>query len=378
MNPEITKQQMEKTSKPVPVDPGERYNNLVDILPMGVFSLGQAPEYPVISVNHMMVQMLGCDGEDQVIGRSARDLVLNPQNWGQFENDLADCGEVRSREVLLKHRKGQDICVSIHARAQRTPDNAICRVEGCAEDVTERRVFETEMQYHASELNRYALALTHANNKLNLLSNITRHDILNQLTAFGMYLELMKTSVSDKKILECIEMEEKVSETIREQILFTRDYQEIGVVTPQWYNVKKTILAATAPLPLSSDTLTINIDNLSVYADPLLGKVFYNLVENGLRHGEGLTRITFSCTPPDTNGITLVCEDNGTGVPPQYKEAIFNRQHFRHTGFGLFLSREILAISGLSIRETGEPGKGARFEITVPPGNFRMDEQEPS
>ena len=73
--------------------------------------------------------------------------------------------------------------------------------------------------------------------------------------------------------------------------------------------------------------------------------------------------------------MAIVCEDNGEGIPEEYKEAIFNRQHFKNTGFGLFLSREILGITSLSIRETGEPGKGGRFEISVPLGYFRVEGQ---
>jgi len=38
----------------------------------------------------------------------------------------------------------------------------------------------------------------------------------------------------------------------------------------------------------------------------------------------------------------------------------------------LFLSQEILSITGITITETGEPGKGARFEITVPKGAYRF------
>jgi len=38
----------------------------------------------------------------------------------------------------------------------------------------------------------------------------------------------------------------------------------------------------------------------------------------------------------------------------------------KNTGFGLFLSREILALNGITIRETGVFGRGARFEIAVP------------
>jgi hypothetical protein len=39
---------------------------------------------------------------------------------------------------------------------------------------------------------------------------------------------------------------------------------------------------------------------------------------------------------------------------------------------GLFLSREILAITGINLTETGPPGTGARFEMKVPRGAYRV------
>jgi signal transduction histidine kinase len=50
-------------------------------------------------------------------------------------------------------------------------------------------------------------------------------------------------------------------------------------------------------------------------------------------------------------------------------ERIFEQGFGKNTGLGLFLSREILAITGITITENGVPGKGARFEITVPRGD---------
>ena len=87
------------------------------------------------------------------------------------------------------------------------------------------------------------------------------------------------------QIQKYIEIEKRIAETIKKQIQFTKDYHEIGVQSPQWYNVKKTIEMATAPLPLPQGTLMISLENVSIYADPLLEKVFYNLVENALRYG---------------------------------------------------------------------------------------------
>jgi len=67
----------------------------------------------------------------------------------------------------------------------------------------------------------------------------------------------------------------------------------------------------------------------------------------------------------------IVCEDDGAGIPADMKAAIFKRGYFTHTGLGLYLSREILSITGITIAETSEPGKGTRFEIMVPKGAYR-------
>ncbi|MCX6688670.1 MAG: ATP-binding protein, partial [Methanoregula sp.] len=66
------------------------------------------------------------------------------------------------------------------------------------------------------------------------------------------------------------------------------------------------------------------------------------------------------------------CEDDGVGITAEDKKKLFTRGFGKNTGLGLFLSREILAITGITITETGEPGKGARFEITVPKGEYQF------
>ena len=93
-------------------------------------------------------------------------------------------------------------------------------------------------------------------------------------------------------------------------------------------------------------------------------------MDNAVRHGGKITTIRFSADESD-GSHRMVCEDDGDGVPAQEKEKIFEREFGKNTGMGLFLAREILAITGISIRETGEPGKGARFEMMVPKLAYR-------
>jgi len=53
-------------------------------------------------------------------------------------------------------------------------------------------------------------------------------------------------------------------------------------------------------------------------------------------------------------------------------EIVVVRGFGKNTGLGLFLSKEILSITDITITENGEPDKGARFEMVVPKGAYRF------
>ena len=113
------------------------------------------------------------------------------------------------------------------------------------------------------------------------------------------------------------------------------------------------------------------MSGLEIYADPLLETVFINLAENILVHGKTATHLSINyITNPDA--LTIIFEDNGTGIPVGLKEKVFTREYGSRKGMGLYFAREILSITGITIIENGEPGKGARFAITVPKGTYRF------
>ncbi len=215
-----------------------------------------------------------------------------------------------------------------------------------------------------------------ANKKLNLLNSITRHDILNQLMVLLGYIEMSLEDISDPGQLEILKKEKAAAQTIQRQITFTRDYQDIGVKAPVWVSVGAIISNVREAFSFGQVTLEDDTGDLMVFADPLFEKVIYTLIDNSLRYGKKLTQIRFSCGT-SSDGITLVCADDGVGVAADVKQKIFNRGYYQHTGFGLYLSREILAITGFSIEETGEPGTGARFEIHIPKGSYRITVKVP-
>ena len=221
-----------------------------------------------------------------------------------------------------------------------------------------------------TERKRMERALHESNQKLNLLSSITRHDILNQLTALGGYHTLLDESVMDKEHRGWIKGAIKAGETIRSQILFTQQYQDIGVQNPRWQDIFACANAVSKEHGFSNISIDPALNRIEVFADPLLKTVFYNLFENAMMHGETVRNIRVTGNRADA-AFRIIVEDDGNGIDTALKEKIFQKGFGNHTGLGLFLVREVLAITGLTIRETGEPGKGARFEILVPKDTFR-------
>jgi signal transduction histidine kinase len=214
-------------------------------------------------------------------------------------------------------------------------------------------------------------ALRQVNKKLNLLSGITRHDINNQLFSLKAFLELSKESLGDAaRTSEYILKEERAANAIERQIVFTEEYQDLGVKAPVWQSVDACIKRAQDSLPMRDVRVIMDSPDVEVFADPLFEKVFYNLIDNALRYGGqkmALIRITSQGTGP---GLVISVEDDGVGISAEDKKQLFERGFGHHTGLGLFLSREILSITGITITETSEPGKGARFEILVPVGGY--------
>ena len=305
------------------------------------------------------------------LGKPAWDLVFGmlPLEKKSRENGI------RIREhflSLLRTGKpltpdfGQEFAIERPDKTRRTiesfqfiiPTEKGAMIAAIVRDITDRKKSED--------------ALRVANHKLNLLSSVTRHDVLNQLMALKAYGYLAKECSADPLFRDLQGKQEKLIERIERQVLFTKEYQDIGIETPAWQNGAGCIDLALRGLDLAGRNVDVtNLGEVEVFADPLLHKVFFNLIENSLRYG-GEEMKGIRITPRESGkGMVITCEDDGPGIPLFEKELIFERGYGKHTGFGLFLIREILAITDITIHETGVPGTGARFELHAPAGVWR-------
>ena len=251
-------------------------------------------------------------------------------------------------EGQVTARDGRRLDVSV--RIGRFPRTGQCLLSII--DISDRR--------HAEE------ALGQAIKKLNLLNSVTRHDVINKLTMLTGFIQLANQKADSPPAVRSFLSKSLSSATaIRELIEFTKYYQDIGVKQPEWYDVAKEIRQAATQVSHGDLAITVELGGLQVYADPLIRKVFYNLMDNAIRHGEHVTSLSFTLRE-EGSGFVILCTDNGIGIPDDLKERIFTRGFGKNTGLGLFLSREILSITGITIRETGVFGTGCRFEILIP------------
>jgi len=234
----------------------------------------------------------------------------------------------------------------------------------------EKRVTE-----RTAELSLAQEAFRQANKKLNLLSRITRHDINNQLTLLQGFLKILEMKQPDPSLKEYFRKGAHAAESISSIIRFTKEYEEIGVNAPVWQNCRALLDTASKQVSLGNITMKNDLPaGTEMFADPMIVKVFFNLMDNAVRYGGKITTIRFFVQGSGDNH-RILCEDDGEGIPADQKEQIFEQGFGRNTGLGLFLAREILGITGITIQETGEPGKGARFEMMVPKEVFRFTDQ---
>jgi light-regulated signal transduction histidine kinase (bacteriophytochrome) len=224
-----------------------------------------------------------------------------------------------------------------------------------------------ELTLVSRQIEETKMALEQANAKLMFINNITRYDMLNELTQIHKDIEHAEKTPEITKVNEAIDR-------IRRQIKFTKEYQDIGVITPTWQNIADAIMRAKVGIDLGNVNFEMDIHDMEIYSDPLLEKVFYYLISNSLRYGgSNLTKIRIHQKKADDH-LTIICEDDGVGIPQEQKGFLFPKEwgSRRHAGYGLFLIREILSVTGITIFESGTPGQGARFEISVPPSMYRQ------
>ena len=199
---------------------------------------------------------------------------------------------------------------------------------------------------------------------------MTRHDIKNQMTILQNWMEIARSREIGQEASEDIKKAMDLAKAVDAQLDFMAMYELVGTEEGKWLALSTELASGISGIEIGGVSMDVKLEGVEVFADPMLNMVFRNLVVNTLMHGGKVSKIRIYMDRDD-HGIRIVYEDDGVGIPLENKERIFEKGFGRHTGYGLFLAREILRMTGMRLSETGVPGKGARFEIAVPEDKHR-------
>ena len=309
----------------------------------------------IIDANDKFLEMLGYTREDLTNGL-INAFTLTPPEYAQID------------EVAISEFKKYGIHNKPYEKEYIKKDGTRIPVVLAGALLDEQQIECVGFVLDITDLKRIEISLRKVNRQLTLMTGIIRHDIKNKIFTILSYLELEKTNENYPGIEEFIGKLESITYAIQSQIEFTRVYENLGSSDPQWLGIDKLLQSQKVP---ESVTLASTVSGLEVYADVMLNNVFLNLLDNSLRHGQFVTMIHVSSRRLGDD-LVIIWEDNGIGIPPDEKEKIFQLGFGKNTGLGLFLARDILNITDITIKETGLPGKGARFEILLPKGKYHF------
>lgn len=311
----------------------------------------------ITACNQKALRMFGCTDKNQIVGRSPDNFSPEFQPDGTRSSD-----RIREHDAMVIGGSGTSF-EWLHLRRDGTPFTADVSLNAVSiggkpwilsviRDVSDRRLAEQAVRL--------------ARKKLHMMNDVSRHEI--RATIAGLLDQVQKAERENQGVRQSSSVREIRSSISRleRQIRFTEEYEEIGIHPPRWLPLDQ-LVPSTDHIRIVRDP---DLGKFEIFADPLVTKVFRYLAENTIRHGIRATEIRFAVSAVDT-GLHISVGDNGTGIPAADKKKIFHRTGGDRIGMGLFLVREILAITGITIEEDGVPGEGAHFRILVPETAFR-------
>lgn len=300
------------------------------------------------------------DGDVSDANAAARDALPDPLLDDAFD-DAVDGGARSYRDALTAVRVGQrDDARARLSVADRTLDARFTPVD----DDPPRPVCAVLREQEDPRVEDLAL-----------LCRVLRHDIRNRATIIGGWVDHLREHADPDERPTYDRIVDAVEDVIR--TTETADGMADAVVDGR---------VATEPIPIA-ETLEREVEavrrehpdavlsvpdpdaDLAVEATPMLGTVFYNLLQNAVVHNpasEPHVTVTVDRTP-DT--VTVSVADDGPGIPSECVESLFERgeqgAESRGNGLGLYLVEKFVDAFGGDITAGANDPTGAVFTVTL-------------
>ncbi|WP_439026612.1 ATP-binding protein [Haloarchaeobius sp. DT45] len=201
--------------------------------------------------------------------------------------------------------------------------------------------------------------LKERNERLDEFTSVVSHDLRSPLSVIIANTEFARETGECSYLDEVERAGRRMDRLIDELLTLSRQGQDIGEVAAVSLETAANLAWSSIPVPAA--TLEVTAD-CTVEADrERLQTVFENLFRNALDHGREDVNLTVG-----VEGDCFFVADDGPGVPPAERDAVFQRGFTTDgdgTGFGLAIVERIADAHGWTVRLTESDQGGARFEF---------------
>ncbi len=195
-----------------------------------------------------------------------------------------------------------------------------------------------------------------------LINSILRHDIANSFAVIKSALNIYHRT-HDNTILDEAALQIKKGISLINKMKKLEDYFSLSI---QLSKVKLADLINDIASSYVYMKTTIQ-GNAEILADEALSSVFDNLFANASKHGKA-DEIEVDILKND-NSCTIIFKDNGSGIPDEIKDKIFDKAFKSgktgNTGLGLYIIKKTIDRYGGQIKVEDNKPQGAKFVIEL-------------
>lgn len=328
-----------------------------------------------IEANDVFLNMVGYTRDELVKGAVDWQMMTPPEFSLQDElalEELKNSGSFTPYEKEYIRKDGSRVPILIGgALLEREPLTRVCFVL----DMTETK--------------RAEMVMKEAKSQAELYLDLMCHDINNMHQVALGYLELARDIMQiDEKDKEFLDRPLDVLQRSARLIDNVRKLQKLqqGVFKAEPVDVCQVLRDVEREYKaVPNKTIILNYngyEHCDVLANELLHDVFSNLVSNAIKHSSAVhASISINLERVRKNGdqyYKISVEDNGPGIPDDFKDKIFNRMLRGTTtskgmGLGLYLVKTLTESYNGKVwvedRVPGDHTRGARFVVMLPAGD---------
>ncbi|HEX3299589.1 MAG TPA: PAS domain-containing protein [Actinomycetota bacterium] len=365
-------------------DAEQRYRAIVEHVPAAIYLHRPTDSMDTVYMSPQVADIVGVPPEAWIADPDLWYRLVLPEDRDVALTSFFDAverGDNWRAEYRMRTPDGRIVWIHDETTFLTDEHGEPMLVQGVMFDVTERKLAEQALRESEQREREAAERLRALDEMKNTFLAAVSHELRSPLTSIlGLALTLerapdIKGQDRDDLLSRLAANAKKLDRLLKD--LLDIDRLNRGIVEPQ-YRVTDVSAIARRTVEhldaLAGREIIVQTDPVVIPVDPpKIERIVENLLMNAARHTDADTRIWLIVTPYE-GGVRITVEDDGSGVPPELRAAIFEpfRQgptrspHAPGTGIGLSLVARFAELHGGRAWADERDGGGAAFHVVIP------------